>query len=101
MISLPPLPPFIIIEIIVSVILGLILRSYRGSISESSIVVRLGLVIILAAAVGITIFSFYIMLSLHVIPFVLIISSAVFLLVGIPIIFCQENKESNDPSIMA
>ena len=93
LISLPPLPPFIIIEILVSIILGLILRSYRGSISESSIFVRLGLLTILATAVGVTIFSFYVMLSLHVMPLVIIIVGAVSILVGMPFMFCQERKE--------
>jgi hypothetical protein len=101
MISLPPLPPFVIIEIIVSVILGLILRSYRGRISESSILLRLSLLIILATAVGVTTFSFYVMLSLHVMPLVVIIVGAASLLVGIPIFFCQENKESNDTVIVS
>ena len=84
-----PLVLITIGAIAVSVILGLVLRSYTGRVSESSILARLSLLIVLAIAVGTTVFIWFIM------PAAMVLGGVVSLIIGTPLLFCQRPKKSN------
>jgi len=47
--------------LVTSILLGFVLRRHKDSVSESSILVRLGLLVVLAIATGITIFTWFVL----------------------------------------
>ncbi|MHA1965756.1 MAG: hypothetical protein ACW97G_14345 [Candidatus Thorarchaeota archaeon] len=81
--------PILIGAVATSIILGLLLRLYKGKISESSRLFQLGLLIVLSIAVGFTTFISF--SSRYASPFLLLSVGAIVFIFGY--LCTSENKQ--------